>query len=206
MRANGGYLARRVLAALAILVATGCTVPGGSADPTTSPGSPAASPSVDLVAALRRPWAQPKLPEGKPCPVTTDVSTPDPDLAPLVGLGPARPILDEGASLTYVTHDQGAGWVDHTWGGAKVLWAVDPAQTGPVLVRGRQLDGPGKLAFEDPAIPELVLHADSPQGLGDGWHDNPSYTRLRAPGCYAYQIDTADSTWTVVFTARGPKV
>ncbi|MCO1597604.1 hypothetical protein M8C17_20850 [Micromonospora sp. RHAY321] len=75
-----------------------------------------------------------------------------------------------------------------------------------VLIRGKRLDGPDELAFEDPAIPELRIDADKYQGLSGGWKDYPSFTRLRAPGCYVYQIDTAQGTSTIVFTARGPRV
>jgi hypothetical protein len=70
-----------------------------------------------------------------------------------------------------------------------------------VLVRGRRLDGPDELRFEDPAVPELVLPDD---GRGNPWRDYPGYTRLRAPGCYAYQIDTRSRSFTIVFRAVGP--
>lgn len=74
------------------------------------------------------------------------------------------------------------------------------------MIRGRRLDGPGELAFEDPALPELVLNTGTYEGQPGGWQDYPSYTRVRVPGCYAYQIDTANGTWTVVFIALGPRV
>jgi hypothetical protein len=54
--------------------------------------------------------------------------------------------------------------------------------------------------------PELRLNTGSYEAQGGGWRDTPSFTRLRSPGCYAYQIDTADGTWSIVFTARGPSV
>jgi hypothetical protein len=108
--------------------------------------------------------------------------------------------------LEYLAPVEGSDWIDQAWGGQKVLWAVDPAWRGPVLVRGRRLDAPGGLAFEDPAQPELLLNTDSYQGRASGWKDNPSFTRVRAPGCYAYQVDTARGTWSIIFTARGPHV
>lgn len=136
--------------------------------------------------------------------MTTVWTQPDPGLARMLGSAPARPVgLAEGAVLDYRTPAEGTDWTDRTWGGEKVLWAVDPAAVGPVLIRGRQLDGPGELAFEDPAQPELVLNTDGYQGQPGGWKDYPSYTRVRVPGCYAYQIDTNAGTWTVVFLARG---
>ncbi len=139
--------------------------------------------------------------------MTTEWTQPDPATGRMLGSGPARPVgFAEGAVLEYVSPDPLGSWLDRTWGGEKVLWAVDPAAVGPVLVRGRRLDGPGELAFEDPAIPELVLDTEGQDALPGGWKNYPSYTRLRTPGCYVYQIDTRDGTWTVVFLARGPQV
>lgn len=139
--------------------------------------------------------------------MTAAVSQPDPGLGPLFGEGPARPAgLAAGAVLEYLSPVERSDWTDQTWGGQKVLWAVDPAWRGPVLVRGRRLDAPGELAFEDPAQPELWLNTGFYQGRSGGWKDNPSFTRVRAPGCYAYQIDTDRGTWSIIFTARGPVV
>jgi hypothetical protein len=196
------------LVGLALMVTlAGCA---GRADtsPQLSPTGPAASsPSADPFAALRRPWAHPPIPSGAACPVTTEVQSPDPELGPLLGTGPARAAgLGAGAVLEYVSPTAGATWRDRSWGGQKVLWAVDPAELGPVLIRGRRLDGPGEVAFEDPAQPELHLNTSSYEGQGGGWRDNPSYTRLKAPGCYVYQVDTSAGTWSVVFTAQGPVV
>jgi hypothetical protein len=215
MRSNGNHLARGVVsvtAAVAVLLIGSCSAaeqtskPAPTGAPTT--GTPSASPSIDPYAALRRPWAHPRVAAGAACPVTTELSRPDPGLAPLLGTAPARPAgLDAGAVLNYGAPDQRTVWVDRTWGGQKVLWAVNPTVTGPVLIRGRQLDGPGELAFEDPALPELVLNTGTYEGQpGVVWRAYPSYTRVRVPGCYAYQIDTAAGTWTVVFIARGPRV
>jgi hypothetical protein len=108
--------------------------------------------------------------------------------------------------LDYAAPQGRSDWTDRTWGGQKVLWAVDPEVRGPVLVRGRRLDGPEQVAFEDPARPELLLNTGPYEGRAGGWKDYPSFTRLRAPGCYAYQIDTADGSSSVVFTARGPRL
>ncbi len=117
--------------------------------------------------------------------MTRDRAQPGPRLADLWGDGPARPAgLGPRAVLEYLAT---ATWKDETWGGAKVLWAVDPAVTGLVLIRGKRLDAPGEVAFEDPPIPELRIDVDRYQGLSGGWKDYPSYTRLRAPGCYLYR-------------------
>jgi hypothetical protein len=203
----------RVVVGVIVLFSAACTADNndqarrpapGAVSPTT--GSRTPTPSADPVAAIRRPWAQPAVPAGGKCPVTTAWSRPDPELAPLLGTGPARPSIDRSAMLDYMHPNERTDWKDKTWGGQKVLWAIDPAQTGLVLIRGHRLDGAGELAFEDPVVPELVLNTGEYQGRPGGWRDNPSYTRFRAPGCYAYQVDTAQGTWSFVFVARGPTV
>jgi len=132
--------------------------------------------------------------------VTTTRHQPDPHLGPIQGNGPVGPAgIGKTGSLVYNTRPE-LPVTDLTWGVAKVLWEVDGTLAGPVLVRGRQLDGPNELRFEDPAVPELVL---PDYGRGNPWRDYPSYTRVRAPGCYAYQIDTATRNFTVVFRAVG---
>ena len=191
---------RRLLIAFVLLLTTSCTTPKAPAPPSPSP-----SPSGVSIAALRRPWAHPPIAPGSPCPVTTTLSQPDPGLAALLGDGPARAAgLAPGAVLEYKSPLEGGDWIDKTWGGKKVLWAIDPTLTGPVLIRGRQLDGPGQVAFEDPVMLELVLNTGSYEGQVGGWKDNPGYTRVRSPGCYAYQIDSERGSSTIVFIARGP--
>lgn len=215
MQPTAHHRSRRLLPLVVVLLAGACTATGSDPEPRVERSTPeslrasasASGASSVQLAALRRPWAQPQVPVGTACPVTTVSSRPDPELGLLLGSGPGRPSgLDEGAVFNYLSPKERPDWTDKTWGGQKVLWAVDPAQTGPVLVRGRRLDGPGALAFDDPAVAELVLNIDDDEGRGGGWKDYPSYTRVRVPGCYAYQVDTAEGTWTIVFTARGPSV
>jgi len=38
---------------------------------------------------------------------------------------------------------------------------------------------------------------------GHAWRQFPSYTRVRARGCYAYQIDGTNFSTVVVFRAGG---
>lgn len=39
-----------------------------------------------------------------------------------------------------------------------------------------------------------------------GWRDYPGYTRLRAPACYGYQVDTTVGTSLIIFRAVGPNL
>ncbi len=107
--------------------------------------------------------------------------------------------------LSYIGPTEGNAVTDKSWGAAKVLWAVDSSVNGAVLVRGRQLDGPHSLRFNDPAAVELVLAPKTPIHPG-GWRDYPSYTRVKAPGCYAYQVDDPSSSTVIIFRAEGPSV
>lgn len=123
------------------------------------------------------------------------------------GDGPVYPILGE--------QTVGAGET------RKVLWIASPRYQGPILVRGRQLDGDGTVRFGDSAAADAALElgsssaadgsgnasggASGSAGGGDGWRSWPKYTFVTAPGCYAYQVDGAGFTETIVFRATaGP--
>jgi len=122
------------------------------------------------------------------------------------GTGPAGPVgLSAAGVLHYIGPAASNAFIDKSWGGAKVLWAVDSAVNGTVLVRGRQLDGTHALRFNDPAVDELLLAPEAPASPG-GWRDYPGYTRLRAPGCYGYQVDAPSGTTIIIFQAEGPTV
>jgi hypothetical protein len=87
------------------------------------------------------------------------------------------------------------------WYVAKVLWVASPKYADHhALIRGHQIDGPNELRFESGSDPPRALRFDG-AGLGDGWRHQPSYTRVRAPGCYAYQVDGIDLSVVIVFEA-----
>ena len=150
-------------------------------------------------AALRqRPLRLPTVAPGGACPVTAGRVV-APDFAAALGDGPIYPVgLGTDATLRY----SNAGF-DGPWAGQKVLWVGDPAYRGRVLIRGRQLDGANEVRFERGADPpgELALDAATAGTVGAGWANWPSYTRVRAPGCYAYQVDGATFTDVIIFKA-----
>lgn len=195
------------LAIVTLVLLGGCTGPA-AAPPEDAPvgtESPQVVAANEIANLRSRPLAIPTMSDGSGCPVTTSMHRPDPDLGPILGTGPAGPVgLLPGPVLRFVGPGEHTDWVDAAWGGQKVLWAVNPRLTTPVLVRGRQLDGPHEVRFNDPAAPELVL--DPREGQGSGWRDYPAHTRLQAPGCYAYQVDSAQGTSVIVFRAKGPVV
>jgi hypothetical protein len=152
------------------------------------------------------------VPTGAHCPVSTARRTAT-FVGPLAGSGPVYPVLPSDGELNFIYPPPPAGqsgFAGSEWGGQKVLWVAAPRYTGPVLIRGRQLDGPHAVGFGGDRVPAdemqlLAAGAVSP-GEPSGWREWPSYTRLRAGGCYAYQVDGANfSTVIVVHATPTPR-
>ena len=145
---------------------------------------------------LRRPLRIPHLAAGAACPIShvdTRVDFARFGIARGIGRGPAYPIgITRG--VLYLAQATGSD-AGSPWAGGKVLWFVHPRSRGPVLIRGRRLDGPGLVRFDHGQLPapELRLPADL--------RERPSLTRLRVPGCYAYQVDGTSFSRIVVFRA-----
>jgi hypothetical protein len=85
----------------------------------------------------------------------------------------------------------------------KVLWVAAPEYDGPIRIRGHQLGGRWWLGFDGangrPFAEMRLLHPTANPGAE--WRQFPSYTRVRAGGCYAYQIDGTTFSTVVVFRA-----
>jgi len=176
----------------------------------------AASPSPkDVWARLHRPLHVPHLATGSRCPVSRvnrTVRFAAFGTARGIGAGPAFPIGfgRPGSVLEFVPPASGTDFGDSGWGGQKVLWLVTPAYRGPVLIRGRRLDGQQLVRFEGAGmripprelrIPTRATLNGNP-GVSDlGQRYRPSYTRLLVPGCYAYQVDGTTFSRVVVFRA-----
>jgi hypothetical protein len=163
---------------------------GLPADPETGYTVPEA-----IVRALR----PPAVPAGT-CP-TLPARKVDPAFGPAAGPGPVYPVgLHDG-----VLDVAGVGGTQQRgeYGGQKVLWVVDPAYPGPVLIRGAQLDGPADVRFWRGPNPAAQMQLP-PAAASSGWRDWPSYTRVRAVGCYFWQVDGTDFSYTVVFRAHAP--
>lgn len=174
---------------------------GTSTTPVTPPREAATTP--DVWATLRaRPLDLPALAPGAPCPTTAagDVS----NFRAALGSGPVYPI---GLSYDGVLQYGYSGVFEGAeWGGTKVLWISNADYQSAALIRGRQLDGPNEVRFMEAADPPAELQfpvggSGSSPDLEPGWSQLPSYTRVRAPGCYAYQVDGLDFTQVIVFQA-----
>jgi hypothetical protein len=153
----------------------------------------------------RRALAIPSLAPGAACPVSARSGT----LAkfglapfPAWGAGPAYPAFDPPHADIQQPFQFGPEPEYKEWGIEKVMWAVDKRYVGPVLVRGRQLDGSNELRFENGSpgfTREQTLHPPAELRLVGGFV-HPAVTRARQAGCYAYQADGIGFSGTIVFT------
>jgi hypothetical protein len=152
---------------------------------------------------LHRPLRLPRLSAEGPCPATARrLIAPrvvEALIAPVFGPGPAYPTLGEKsgrATAEMVWPPTEPPYVG--WAGNKLLWAV-PSYAGPVLVRGRQLDGTGALGFDlGPSWSNRVL-SELRLSRGPAWGLRPAATFVPTPGCYGYQVDTPRNSYRIVF-------
>ena len=159
---------------------------------------------------LRRPLRLPHLSPGMTCPVSRAQPL-GAFVGPGLGPGPVYPIIGDSGVLRFnypASQSSQSPFAGSKWGGQKVLWVAAPSYRGPVLMRGRQLDGPHAIGFGAAAVPvadmQLLAPGASSPGEPPGWREWPSYTRLRAGGCYAYQVDGASFSTVIVFRAVAP--
>jgi hypothetical protein len=186
------------------LLLTACSSSGGERGTETAVSPPPVSPAPVASPRVLRPLDLPRIERGGRCPVAPARRI-SPAFGVALGGGPAYPVL--GGTVLEFQHPPPANtlFAGSGWGGQKVLWIVDPKRyEGPLLVRGRRLDGPQELRFGTGVRPraELRLDTSRPEATEGGWPNFPSYTRLRAPGCYAYRVDGTDFSAVIVFEAR----
>jgi len=124
---------------------------------------------------------------------------------PAWGKGPGYPLIISAIKLhrpTLVFNSARARGDDPlTWGAGKVIWVIDSAYRGPLLIRGRQLDGPSKVFFQS-GEPTFIGHNPEPELRIRGVGGHPSITRVRTAGCFAYQLDGSRFTRIIVFEAQ----
>lgn len=91
------------------------------------------------------------------------------------------------------------------WLGLKTLWYSRRSYGGPVLIRGRRLDGKGPLGFgEQPAeLARMIPPRSAPSSnLVGGYRTWPGSSFIRRPGCYAFLVDGRGFSEEIVFEAR----
>jgi hypothetical protein len=194
---------------LFVLVVWGCSGDGPSF---TGPGARAVTyanaclggsgcPTGQIPPSLRRRLRLPGV-SGSACPLTVPVHRISQSYGNAVGSGPVYPIVTGAtAEVTFVYPPPPNSAYPKGFGGSKVLWVIAADYSGPVLIRGRQLDGARPLWFQlggdRPALPEMQL----PPATAPGWRDWPSATLLTKAGCYAWQIDGTSFSTVIVFQA-----
>lgn len=148
----------------------------------------------------------PVLAPGAACPVSPQQVahelSPEFGYGPALGSGPIYPLMGEMQEgvLRYSQSYSQAHYKDG-WAYSKVVWIARPGVSGSVLIRGRQIDGANVMGFGTSAEPASQLRWNvSPHNQ---WASLPSETRIRAPGCYAYQVDSPNRTGVIVFRVVG---
>jgi hypothetical protein len=98
-------------------------------------------------------------------------------------------------------------FINSSWSGGRVSWVAAPGYTGPVLIRGGQVGGPGAVGFGEGHVPvdelQLLTASTSSSGEPPGAREWASFTRVRSPGCYAYQVDGTGFSEVITFSATG---
>lgn len=146
----------------------------------------------------RRPLADVRVAPGEPCPVTTESGQVGRSSG--LGRGPAYPMGTH--SIITIQFPPPEGW-GQEWSGTKRVWLLDTRYARRALIRGLQLDGLNEVRFVH-GYPGFTAYTilNPLRELRIEGSDAPSLTRVRAPGCYAYQVDGRTFSYLVVFEAR----
>jgi hypothetical protein len=159
--------------------------------------------------ALYRPLNLPALGAGGKCPVSRVAPEITPErfgIGSAIGPGPVYAVLGEAAVLRVGFRPD--EWGPGPWGGQKVLWFVHQRYRGPVLIRGRRLGGWQWMRFDRDSRPAAAIRIEPGEtvtwsGQPERSRGRPSYVRVRAPGCYAAQIDGTNFSRAVTFRVVG---
>lgn len=123
----------------------------------------------------------------------------------LGGRHPVQPLVGPQAGEKLALHGRLVfGQHQGQWLDVKTLWFARATYAGPFLIRGTRLDAQGNVWFgENPIAPMLAVRAS--QGTKKVVRDIPGGTYVRAPGCYAWQVDGRGFSYSIVFEARLPQ-
>jgi hypothetical protein len=156
--------------------------------------------SGPIPSVLKRPLHFPVLRPGQPCPATSGslVSTPAFEGFAL-GQGPVRPLIAMSGDLRAGVTDMARAT---PWFAFKTDWFAVPSYQGPFVVRAAQLGGSGPVGMgETPKVGPLVMPPGPSVNDDKGWRNAPGDTWVRAPGCYAWQVDGLTFSEVIVIRA-----
>jgi hypothetical protein len=161
--------------------------------------TPVTSAPASATAFIAPPLRLPEAAPGAVCPVAEARTWDGPGQAGRVlGDGPVHPIADYFRDGSVLELRPGDRQPDGTYE-KKVRW-IGAGYSGPVLVRAARIDVPGAAGVTFSYTGEKR----------DGGHyayltrednDLPATTTVAGPGCYAYQVDGATFSVTIVFGA-----
>ncbi len=154
---------------------------------------------------IHRPLHFPTVRSGGPCPVSrgklmsgfiNGVAFGPGPVRLLVAMGnPGNPLPDNVDLLPSDT----PGWFAF-----KTTWVVAPSYQGPIIVRGKRIDGPGRVALLGGASPGPLVVPPGPT-INDYSRNRtaPVGTYVSGPGCVAFQIDGKGFDEHIVVNAVG---
>lgn len=189
-------------------VPSGLTVPATYQQVCATEGSDACNPGTagSVPAELHRPLHFPNLRPGQHCPtssgrtINTQYFT-----GTALGDGPVRPLIAMEGDLAHGITDTAAhqypGWLAF-----KTLWISMPQYQGPFVIRAKRLDGPGRISFnpQSQKLYPLVVPPGPTANSGGGYRTVPGQTWVKAPGCYAWQVDGLTFSEVIVIKALPP--
>lgn len=165
--------------------------------PAEAESRPQSSSDTTDWAALRRPYDLPAFGDGPSC-----VPSAEQRVQRLAGgvLG-AGPVYAQGLGTAGVLPlkepqpNDGSSLVS-------VRWTVNDGYLGPLLLRGRQVDGPNLLRFGPASASDQDARLEGADALHTAdWRVWRWMMRVPAPGCYALQVDGLTFTEVIVFSA-----
>jgi hypothetical protein len=200
----------KLVISVAGLLIVWCVLPASGLR-TGHSGTAEGSHPVDNQAAFsrlrRRHLNLPAIPAGERCPVSNRTRNPGPHTG-YFGKGPVFFALTwsdpKGDEARFAL--QGVPYEERAYR-AKTPWISRPDYTGPILIRGRRLDGGGadRLRFRlGHPKPTAELELESPareRADPSDWSFWATSMFVPGPGCYGVRIDTNNGTDVVVFEA-----
>jgi hypothetical protein len=166
-----------------------------------------ASRTEGVPATLLRPLRFPRLQQGS-CPTTSGRRYDNGQFAGLVlGAAPVQPLIapdhpsHAGEALRGILIFDPASKTKGMYR-VKTLWFARPRYQGPILIRGRQLDGPHKPSFgEEGSLLDPMLSAGPTINGEHGFREWPGATWVPRAGCYAWQVDGTNFSDVIIFRA-----
>jgi hypothetical protein len=182
-----------VLLALLAVVLAGCF--GGRKSASQSAGERGPPQSAKLMRPLHFPRVA-----GARCPASRGRYVDTPTVSGIaLGSGPVRVFINNPGDLrhgmAHLASTDVPGWL-----ALKTHFFSVPAYHGPFLVRAKRLDDSGPIrlgARPTQTAPLRVPSGPAANGLA-GWREFPYSTFVKAPGCYAWQVDGLTFSKTII--------